>query len=300
MFSATEGMPLIRIRDLRQGTSTEIRYTGDYDDRFVVKAGDFLIGMDGEFRCYEWKGADGLLNQRVCRLIDFGDVVDPEFVRWGIDTHLKIIEENTPYVTVRHLSAKKVKAIQFSFPSLGEQRRIVARIKECMERVEEIDTLRCDSRKQASAILPAGRFDAMKGDTPTVALGDIIQGGPTNGLYKPAKYYGSGTPILRIDNFDAGQVLTEPLGLRRLEVDESELHRYALQPGSIVLNRVNGSLDVVGKACLIDSLTEATLFESNMMAFSVDGTRADPVYVLHFLASPACRDQIKSKAKVIQ
>ena len=49
-FGAT-GFPLIRIRDLKSGVSTMTRYGAEFDSRYVVNAGDFLIGMDGEFGC---------------------------------------------------------------------------------------------------------------------------------------------------------------------------------------------------------------------------------------------------------
>jgi type I restriction enzyme S subunit len=141
-FSESHGLPLIRIRDLKNGAATVVRYCGDYDEKFVVRNGDFLIGMDGEFRCYTWRGQYALLNQRVCRLVEFSDEIDPEFVGFGINAHLKKIEDVTPYVTVKHLSPKSIREIEFTYPNLFEQRRIVARIKECMERVEEIDRLR--------------------------------------------------------------------------------------------------------------------------------------------------------------
>ena len=54
-FSSDGDVPLIRIRDLKKGVDTETRYTGDYDRKYIVSKGDFLIGMDGELRCYEWK-----------------------------------------------------------------------------------------------------------------------------------------------------------------------------------------------------------------------------------------------------
>ena len=76
----TTGFPLIRIRDLKAGVSTETRYGAEFDSRYVVTAGDFLIGMDGEFGCYEWKGEPALLNQRVCRLQGFGEALTPRFL----------------------------------------------------------------------------------------------------------------------------------------------------------------------------------------------------------------------------
>lgn len=62
-FNTTKGLPLVRIRSLKAGVETETRFDGQYDEKYVVKAGDLLIGMDGEFGCYEWKGEPALLNQ---------------------------------------------------------------------------------------------------------------------------------------------------------------------------------------------------------------------------------------------
>jgi len=93
-FSESSGIPLIRIRDLKKGLTTETKYKGNYDKRFEIKAGDFLIGMDGEFGCYEWKGGKALLNQRVCRLINFNGL-DSRFLFYGINKYLKEIENFT-------------------------------------------------------------------------------------------------------------------------------------------------------------------------------------------------------------
>jgi type I restriction enzyme S subunit len=100
LFGVSKGVPLIRIRDLKGGTETETRYSGEYDDKYLVKAGDLLIGMDGEFGCYEWRGGDALLNQRVCRLERFSGKLLPRFLLYGLNSYLKEIEDVTGY-TVR-------------------------------------------------------------------------------------------------------------------------------------------------------------------------------------------------------
>jgi hypothetical protein len=151
-FTKQAGMPLIRIRDLKNSQKTESWYDGPFDNDFVVTAGDLLVGMDGEFKCYRWNGGPALLNQRVCRLRGFSTEIMPEFVLYGINQHLRLIESNTPYVTVRHLSSKAIKAIQFTFPSLNEQQQIVSRIKECMGRVEEIIALRSEAVPEDSGL----------------------------------------------------------------------------------------------------------------------------------------------------
>ncbi len=125
-FSLSKGMPLIRIRDLKGGMKTETRFSGDYDKKYVVNAGDLLIGMDGEFGCYEWKGSPALLNQRVCRLQGFTSDLLQRFLFYGVNSHLKAIEDVTGYATVKHLSSKQILDIDFPFPPLPEQNRIVA------------------------------------------------------------------------------------------------------------------------------------------------------------------------------
>jgi len=124
-FSSDGKIGLIRIRDLKSGTDTETRYTGQYDDDYVVSPGDYLIGMDGEFRCYEWQGEPALLNQRVCRLCGFDKSLESRFLFYGINKFLKDIEDVTGYTTVKHLSSKSILAIEMPVPPLEEQKRIV-------------------------------------------------------------------------------------------------------------------------------------------------------------------------------
>ncbi len=124
-FNPKQGMPLIRIRSLKPGTETGTWFDGDYDKKYVVKAGDLLIGMDGEFGCYEWKGEPSLLNQRVCRLQGFSGELVPRFLFYGVNDYLKAIEDVTGYATVKHISSKQILAIEFPVPPLVEQQRIV-------------------------------------------------------------------------------------------------------------------------------------------------------------------------------
>jgi type I restriction enzyme S subunit len=126
LFSESDGIPLIRIRDLPSRRTTKAFYTGVFDEAYIVNSGEFLIGMDGEFRCYEWIGESALLNQRVCKLHNFRlEKVEPRLVYLAIDAFLSEIEENTGFTTVKHISIKQIRSIEFKFPPLEEQQRIV-------------------------------------------------------------------------------------------------------------------------------------------------------------------------------
>ena len=136
LFNECEGFPIIRIRDIKKG-KTETLFSGTYKNEFVVSKGNFLIGMDGEFSCYEWQSEEALLNQRVCRLINFSDEIEKKFIFWGINKYLKEIESNTSFVTVKHISSNQIKNIEIPLPPLSEQKHIVAVLENTFTKIDQ-------------------------------------------------------------------------------------------------------------------------------------------------------------------
>src|ERR1039458_2847688 len=146
-------MPLIRIRSLKSGVETETRFSGEYDKKYVVNAGDLLIGMDGEFGCYEWKGGPALLNQRVCRLQGFASELVPRFLFYGVNSYLKAIEDVTGFATVKHISSRQILGIEFPLPPLREQRRIVGVLDEALMGIASARENAERNLRNASAVL---------------------------------------------------------------------------------------------------------------------------------------------------
>lgn len=145
LFSVENGFPLIRIRDLKPN-KTATYYLGEHEQEFVVKDGDILIGMDGDFQPCLWRGGEALLNQRVCRLMEFKDSVEKDYIFYAMHKPLKQIEDVTHYTTVKHLSAKQVRDIKLPAPPLPEQRSIASVLSKIQEAIaaqrETIDRTR--------------------------------------------------------------------------------------------------------------------------------------------------------------
>ena len=118
-----QGMPLIRIRDIKIG-STSTYTTENYSKEYVVKNGDLLIGMDGEFNITEWSSGDALLNQRVCKISSTSERLSNRFLRFLLPPILKEIEDRTPLVTVKHLSTKTLQKTEVILPEIDKQNRI--------------------------------------------------------------------------------------------------------------------------------------------------------------------------------
>lgn len=88
-FSNTDGFPLIRIRNIID-SKVETYFQGSFSPNFVIKKGDVLIGMDGDFNISKWNSEDALLNQRVLKV----DILDPEkldlsFVYYWLQPYLR-------------------------------------------------------------------------------------------------------------------------------------------------------------------------------------------------------------------
>ena len=137
------GMPLIRIRDISK-TDTEAYYEGDYDHAYLVRAGDYLVGMDGDFNLRRWQGPEGLLNQRVMCINGWRYDIDPEFVKLPLQIVLHYLHGDASLTTVKHLSAKQVNGIEIPLPPLAEQQRIVAKVDELMELCDGLEAARAE------------------------------------------------------------------------------------------------------------------------------------------------------------
>ena len=122
------GMPLIRIRDVVPGR-TSTYYDGEFSDEYIIKSGDYLIGMDGEFNIARWNSYEALLNQRVCKVMSAdNNVMLNQFLYFFLKIELKRIEEHTPFVTVKHLSAKTLNNIIIPIPPLNIQNKLVSEL----------------------------------------------------------------------------------------------------------------------------------------------------------------------------
>ena len=156
-FSDSNGMPLIRIRDVVRGYS-ETYTTEEYKSEYIVHENDLLIGMDGEFNIAKWGKTPALLNQRVCRLAP-KDSIDKDYLFYFMSIALKQIEEKTPFVTVKHLSAKELNKIEIPVLSLEEQRKIA----ETLSKVDELIAFRDQQLAKLDELVKA-RFVEMFGD----------------------------------------------------------------------------------------------------------------------------------------
>ena len=147
-FSSEEtGFPLIRIRDITSGEIATY-YEGAYPDEYIVKSGDVLVGMDGDFNVRVWANCDALLNQRCCRVLD-SHQISKRFMAYYLPHYLKVINNLTWSTTVKHLLADDITNIYVSFPKISEQQAIADFLD---DKCAKIDGIVADIEKQIETL----------------------------------------------------------------------------------------------------------------------------------------------------
>ena len=239
-FCSAEGVPLVRIRDVVRGYS-ETYTTEIAGENYIVNDGDLLIGMDGEFNIAYWKGGRAYLNQRVCRLIPREDV-DRDYIFYYMPQALKAIEDATPFVTVKHLSAKQLSKILIPLPDMSEQQRISA----VLRSVDRVIAMRKKELDELTNLVKS-RFIELFGDLksnpmewPVVSFTEFakINGNMTTDYEKYAGY-----PHIGIDSIEKGTGALK--GYRTVREDGVISGKYIFTPQHIIYSKIRPNLNKV-------------------------------------------------------
>ena len=261
------GIPLVRIRDVGKKHSNTF-YSGVCKSEYILNDGDFIIGMDGDFRLAEWQGGAALLNQRVCKISPKKDLIEPKYLYYALPKELKKIEDITSFATVKHLSVKKIKSIQITLPSLAEQQKIAAIL-------DAADQLRQKNQQLIEHYTRLGQslFLEMFGDPMRNPKGWKIKtmkaiGSVSTGNTPPRanpEYYGDHIEWIKTNNINTPHMhLTnaeECLSENGLSIGRS------VEKGSLLVTCIAGSKKVIGNVAITN---RKVAFNQQINSFTPD------------------------------
>lgn len=173
------GLPIVRIQNLNDPMKPFNHFSGSYAEKHRIDSGDVLLSWSGtpgtSFGCFIWSRGEALLNQHIFKVKVKEDLVLREYFVYATNSRLeKMIDLAHGAAGLRHITKAKLEMIELPVPPLHEQRRIVDRIMECLERVEEIESLRKVSLNEraylAESLIEAELADL---DGEDVAMADV-------------------------------------------------------------------------------------------------------------------------------
>ena len=112
--SSGEGMPILRIRNIPDGITSDYT-TEEAQDCYIVHNGDIVVGMDGIFHINSWSGGDAYLVQRACSFRPKEECMKG-FIVQAIQEPIKFFEKTLVGATVAHLGKKHIDSIELCIP----------------------------------------------------------------------------------------------------------------------------------------------------------------------------------------
>lgn len=265
----------------------------------LISTGSVLFSSRASIGKIAVTDRDCATNQGFINLTPKADAVCPWFLAFMLGRYTSELKALAGQTTFLEIPRGKFKDFEVGIPPLPEQFRIVERIKECMERVEEIESLRAQAIEEATAVLPSLLNEVFASQTNSVPLRTIgeVAVETRYGTSQKCTPEPSGMPILRIPNVAQGAINFEDL--KYCELQESDVTRVSLQHGDLLFVRTNGSRDLVGRCAVFEGDSEGRRFgfASYLIRVRVDHANVLPSYLAYFLNSTNGRAEIASRRR---
>jgi type I restriction enzyme, S subunit len=279
-FNKDEGLPLIRIRDLGKG-HTETRFSGPYDERYIVRRNDILVSMDGTFRAHLWNGENGLLNQRVLRVRSSTEDLDEMYLFHVLTKDLSLLERMKGQTTVKHLAPSDFEYLDIPLAPLLEQRAIAGVLSALDDAIEKNE----QQRERIESIMKwwldktfeDGKLDIVDNVSDSISYG-FTASSSSNGNVK----------FLRITDLHEGEVNWD--GVPYCTVSNDQYESNKLLVGDIVFARTGAT---TGKSYMIESLPDDAVPASYLIRIR---PRIESQYLYAFFQSRAYWRQIEAQA----
>ena len=266
------------------------------DEKRVISVSSPVCIFGDHTRVIKWIDFDFVPGADGTKILSPKSITNPRFFYYLLQ-NIPLIDKGY----ARHF--KQLKEASVRVPEKTEQKRIadkldsvLAKVEAAQARLDKIPAILKRFRQSVLAAATSGELTRGYSGAlwETTTLGSVLASGPQNGIYKPAKLYGKGTKIIRIDGFYNGQIVQWDT-IKRVEIESFELAKWKLNLDDILINRVN-SIDYLGKCGHVKSLPEDAVFESNIMRISLKDDVL-PEYLAYFLSSPKGLARLRENAK---
>lgn len=232
----------------------EMDFTGVYE-RFKLHPGDVLLNegqtpeLLGRPAIYRGIPQDVAFTNSLIRF-QAGPLITPEWALLVFRHHMhsgRFKRESRITTNIAHLSATRLKSVEFPVPPLDEQRRIVEIVEDHLSRLDASDHELDGAIQKAANLDEAVLRQYVTADCPVRPLRELLDTPLSNGRSVPTRE--GGFPVLRLTALkDAGVDLAQR---KEGAWSRDEAARFMVQEGDFLVARGNGSLRLVGRGSLV-------------------------------------------------
>lgn len=231
------------------------------------------------------------------------DRVDREFLAFYLRSpkFLDFAKANTRGANLPRIAMTELWAHRIPLPStVSEQRRIVARIKECIERVDEIQMLRSSSQAQQRHLSASlTEFELQPDPTsdkkwPVRAVKELVnsvRNGRSISQDTEGRADGAVLTLSAVRSVDLDVGLQKPIVLA-----ENVAQQFGIDKDDVFVSRAN-TIDLVGMtAVAVEKPKSRLIYPDLLIKLKADRSKILPRYLAYALRSASARKQIKARA----
>ena len=240
---------------------------------------------------------ESIANQQITGITLLTDEIDVEYLFFWLLYNRKEFLKRASKATLPIINQLKIKKIPVLYPDISEQRRIVARIKECLDRVDEIHRLRQTSAADGEKLYSHKVVETfIDSGWPQTTLKDLLAEPISNGIFKKKKDFGEGSLLCNVKDLYIDDII-HPDCLDRVRAPPQEIMKYKIEEGDILVNRSSLKKEGLGRSCMFTASSEPILFECHIMKVKLNKDKLHPYLFTVFMNSPLGLHEILKKAK---
>lgn len=270
-YFSDEGMPFVRVQDVgRVGHTLSLTTTKDrINDRAITelrpafaRKGTIVFPKSGAAISTNSRailGVDAYVVSHLAMVEALPDVIDTAWLYYYLCT--VDMGQFSRTAALPSLRLSELAELSIPVPELSEQRRMVSRIKACMERVDEIDRDATEASREIDAVFPAflnERFAEILASCQPQALEQVadIRGGGSLPKGAPIDQGDEAVLLVKVGDMNI-EGNDRVIGVAREFLPRNEAGRNTIPSGAVVLPKRGGAIAtnkkrMLGRPALID------------------------------------------------
>lgn len=192
---------------------------------------------------------------------------EPNFLRYWFETFdaYQQMAASKVTATISNLSLSQIRQLKVPIPPLAEQQRIVSRIAECMERVDEIRMLQAEVLKEADNIFESFLEAQIESEWTWQPVFEITTEVRNGWSWKESS---TGQPI-QVLRLSAVRNLSLDINeIRTVCLESKQSEEFSLKKDDVFMVRGNGSKHLVGRSAISTNDHPTIVFNDLLIRFA--------------------------------
>jgi type I restriction enzyme, S subunit len=295
-----EGLPIIRIEQLKNPDSISDFYPGRLNEKNIIQNGDLIFSWSASLFLRIWQHGKAVLNQHLFKVVE-KENIDRIFLKQFIEYYLPEITKASHGSTMQHITRKELDRFGAQFPVNKPEQSKIAEVLSTVDRaIEQTEGLIAKQQRIKTGLMqdlltrgigehgnlrseethefkdsPIGRIPVEWEVADIESLLDDLdhpmRSGPFGSALLKEELVESGVPLLGIDNVFPEQFVR--YFKRFVSPSKSkQLCRYLVRPRDLMIT----IMGTVGRCCVVpDDIGEA-LSSKHVWTISLDKSRYSP------------------------